>query len=94
VHASSYSADFSFVMRNPRFLADSKSARFNTFRLRTSLEPFAEKAGAVGSRGNRAKNPSKSLKPPLAQKSLLRGHGKRTMQQSGSESEIPNCCCP
>jgi len=34
VHASSYTADFNFVMRNPRFLADSKSARFNAFRPR------------------------------------------------------------
>ena len=30
MHASSYIADFNFVMRNPRFLADSKSARLNT----------------------------------------------------------------
>ena len=48
MHASSYTADFNFVLRNPRFLADSKSARFDTFhpRHRTALRMTAKESGA------------------------------------------------
>jgi hypothetical protein len=58
VHTSSYTADFNFLMRNPRFLADSKSARFNTFRLRAgSGRPVGKPETILGMR-RRSREPA------------------------------------